>query len=126
MTEGYLKLWMPDAMIFSAGVEVHGLNPLAVQVMAEDGVDISTHLSKSIDDLPLLSWDVVITVCDNAREQCPVLPGHHLNLHHGFEDPAKATGTADEVRSVYRNVRDAIRTYVRELVETNILTLKNT
>lgn len=121
MAEGYLRKFLPDATIWSAGVESHGLNRLAVQVMAEDNIDISQHASKTIDALPPIEWDVVITVCDNARERCPVLPGRHHKIHRAFSDPAAAKGADEVVLPEYRRVRDEIRAFALEFAKTDTL-----
>jgi arsenate reductase len=126
MAEGYLRKYLPNATVMSAGIEAHGLNYYAVRVMGEDGVDISHHASKAIDALPNLPWDLVLTVCDHARELCPILPGNHRKLHHSFRDPAQSTGSAEEVLPIYRSVRDDIREYIRELVESLTLDVKHT
>lgn len=118
MAEGYLRRFVGDrAEVFSAGVEAHGLNPHAVAVMAADGVDISNHRSKTVDELNDHPFDYVITVCDHARERCPYFPGGRL-LHHNFPDPARATGTPEEVRRAFIEVRDQIREYARDFVKT--------
>ena len=101
---------------YSAGIEQHGLNPLAVQVMAEAGVDISGQRSKLILDLPLVSFDWIITLCDHAHETCPFLPGRIM--HRGFPDPpllAKHAATEEEALRAYRTVRDQIRDFVTNL-----------
>ena len=95
--------------VHSAGVEAHGLNPRAVATMKEAGIDISHHESKLVDSDLLNRGDYVITVCGDANDRCPVTPPHVKRLHWGFEDPAKATGTEDEVQAKFREVRDAIR-----------------
>ncbi|QSO48813.1 arsenate reductase (thioredoxin) [Alicyclobacillus mengziensis] len=95
--------------VHSAGVEAHGLNPRAVATMKEAGIDISHHESKLIDSDLLNQADYVITLCGDANDRCPVTPPHVKRLHWGFEDPAKATGTEDEVQAKFREVRDAIR-----------------
>ncbi|KPV45065.1 arsenate reductase (thioredoxin) [Alicyclobacillus ferrooxydans] len=95
--------------VHSAGVEAHGLNPRAVATMKEAGIDISHHESKLIDSDLLNRADYVITLCGDANDRCPVTPPHVKRLHWGFEDPAKATGTEDEVQAKFREVRDAIR-----------------
>ncbi len=104
----------------SAGVEAHGLDPNAVRVMLEAGVDISEQRSKLLVDLPHLDFDWVVTVCDNARESCPVLPGPARLLHRNFEDPprlaAKASSEA-EALGHYRRVRDEIRRFIVTLPE---------
>jgi arsenate reductase len=103
---------------YSAGVKTHGLNPRAVQVMAEVGVDISGHWSKHLDELRDVEFDHVITVCGNAHESCPVFPGKTRVTHVGFDDPPRlAEGAASEEEALrhYRRVRDEIRTFVEAL-----------
>ena len=102
----------------SAGVEAHGLNPLAVKVMAEAGVDISGHRSKLVSELDGQEFDFVVTVCDNARESCPVFPGALRTVHASFDDPprlAKDAKTEEEALPHYRRVRDEIRAFVETL-----------
>ncbi len=112
MAEGWLKEFAGNnAEIFSAGVESHGLDPRAVTVMKEAGIDISRHTSKTVDELGQTEFDIVITVCDNARERCPYFPARVLQLHQDFPDPAKAEGSEEEALSVFRSVRDQIRVY---------------
>ncbi len=94
---------------FSAGVAPSRVNPRAIQVMGELGIDISHHYSKSVDDLAGEHFDLVITVCDRAAEQCPMFPGDTEILHVSFPDPAKATGTEEEIMVVFRQVRDDLR-----------------
>ncbi len=104
----------------SAGVVKHGVDPRAVKVMAEAGVDISGQVSKSIEELPDKDFDVVITLCDSANESCPFFPGQVIRLHQGFDDPPLLTkGIKDEERAlqVYRRVRDEIKEFVRGLPE---------
>lgn len=118
MAEGWARHLLSDVCVaYSAGIEAHGLNPMAVRVMAEAGVDITTQLSQTIDALPKVAWDLVITVCDNARERCPYMPGAALTVHRSFEDPpALARGLSeDEALDVYRRVRDEIREFVAAL-----------
>ncbi len=103
---------------FSAGIEKHGLNPTAVQVMAEVGVDISGHFSKTLDDLKDVQFDYVVTVCGHAHETCPVFPGRAKVLHVGFDDPprlARAESDPDKAVGHYRRVRDEIRDFVASL-----------
>lgn len=103
---------------YSAGIETHGLNPLAVKVMAEAGVDISGHRSKHVDELRSVPFDYVVTVCDHANEICPVFPGRVKRLHVGFDDPprlAKRARNEEEALSHYRRVRDQIRDFVDRL-----------
>lgn len=93
----------------SAGVRPSRVNPRAIQVMAELGIDISQHRSKSVDDLAGEQFDLVITVCDSAAEQCPIFPGSTEVMHVGFPDPGNATGTEAEIMAVFRQVRDEMR-----------------
>lgn len=122
MAEGWarhLKSEQIDAS--SAGIEKHGLNPLAVRAMAEAGVDISGHYSKTVDELSDLSFDFVITVCDHAHESCPVFPGKAAIVHAGFDDPPRLAADAkndEEAMTHYRRVRDEIRTFIESLPET--------
>ena len=119
MAEGYLRLFAGDrAEVYSAGVETHGVNPRAVEIMKEDGVDLSGHTSNHIDEYAHLAFDYVITVCDNAQERCPYFPSRAVKLHRNFPDPAKAVGSEEEVRQAFRLVRDEIRKYCRTFAET--------
>ena len=112
LLHGYLTQLLGDtATVYSAGVETHGLNPRAVQVMREDGVDISHHISNHVDEYAAVPFDYVITVCDHANEVCPVLPSTARKLHHNFPDPAKATGTEAEVLAQFRRVRNQVKAY---------------
>ncbi len=119
MAEGWARALLEDSVIaWSAGVETHGLNKRAVQVMKEAGVDISEHRSKLADDLRDIRFDFVVTVCDNARESCPVFPGEAVILHHGFEDPpflARSASSEEEILAPYHRVRDEIRDFVTNL-----------
>jgi len=121
MAHGYLQQFAQDrADVLSAGVETHSLNPKAVQVMAEDGVDISHHTSNLVDEYASLPIDYVITVCDSASERCPVWIGQTYRTHHSFTDPSKATGTPDEVMASYRSVRDEIKTFSQNFINEHI------
>jgi arsenate reductase len=103
---------------YSAGVDPHALDPRAVQVMGEAGVDISSHQSKKLDELRGIIFDYVITVCDNARERCPIFPGATKMLHVGFDDPprlAKQARTEQEALDHYRRVRDELRDFIVQL-----------
>jgi arsenate reductase len=116
MAEGWGRHLYPERYeFFSAGIETHGLNPLAVRVMAEAGVDISTHHAKLLSDLEPISFDYVITVCDHAQEHCPIFSGKATKLHREFPDPprlAKDASSEEEALVHYRTVRDAIREYL--------------
>ncbi|MDD2468175.1 MAG: arsenate reductase ArsC [Desulfobulbus sp.] len=101
---------------YSAGIERHGLNPLAVRVMAEAGVDISAQQSKLIDELPSIPFDYVVTLCDHAHESCPYFPGRII--HRGFPDPpqlAKDASSEEAILQAYRSVRDIIRDFIETL-----------
>lgn len=106
--------------VLSAGVETHGVNPYAVRVMAEAGVDISHHSSTDVQDLLNVPFDYVITLCDDARESCPVFPRPVKKVHERFDDPpylARSAASEDERLKIYRRVRDEIRAYVETLPE---------
>jgi arsenate reductase len=121
IAEGYLRHFAQgQANIYSAGVETHGVNPKAVAIMAEDGVDISEHTSNNVDEYLKVPFDYVITVCDNARERCPYFPTQAQRFHYNFPDPAKATGTDEEVMQEFRRVRDMIKNYCRDFIQTHL------
>lgn len=119
MAEGWARHLRGDIIEpCSAGIETHGLNPRAVFVMAEAGVDLSSHRSKHLDEVKHVPFDWVITVCDNANESCPVFPGKVNRYHVSFDDPPKLAKTAkaeEEAISHYRRVRDEIRAFVEGL-----------
>jgi arsenate reductase len=118
IAEGYLRYFAGDkAEIYSAGVETHGVNPRAIATMAEEGIDISKHTSNNINEYQGVDFDYVITVCDNAKERCPFFPSSARKLHENFPDPAKATGSEDQVMSEFRNVRQTIKDYTKNFVE---------
>jgi arsenate reductase len=102
---------------FSAGVRPNQVNPMAIQVMAELGIDISQQRSKSVDDLAEKQFDLVITVCDRAAEQCPFFPGDTEVIQLGFPDPAQARGTEDEIMTAFRQVRDEMRQQLIPLLQ---------
>ncbi|MCI1189520.1 arsenate reductase ArsC [Hymenobacter sp. DH14] len=117
LLHGYLAQALGErAAVYSAGVEVHGLNPRAVRVMAEDGVDISAHTSNHVDEYAAVPFDYVITVCDHAHEVCPMFPSTAQKLHHNFPDPAKATGSEEEIMAQFRSVREQVKAYAQEFV----------
>lgn len=117
MAEAYLKHFSEELSIHSAGLRADGLNPLMVQVMREDGIDVSGQRSTSLNELGNTRFDMVITVCDHAKESCPYFPADTLVLHRNFRDPAKATGTPEEVIAVFRNVRNEIKAFCRDFME---------
>jgi arsenate reductase len=121
IADGYLKQFAGEkAKVYSAGIETHGVNPFAIKIMAEDGVDISNHTSNHVDEYINIPFDYVITVCDNANEACPFFPGNVQRFHHNFPDPAKATGTPEQKLEEFRRVRDMIKTYASEFVSKHI------
>lgn len=113
IAEGLLRHYKNNEYnVFSAGINPSHVHPKAIKVMAEMGIDISGHTSKSVNNFLNKKLDIVITVCDNARESCPVFTGKVKKLHWDFEDPARATGTEDEILDVFRDVRDKIKTRI--------------
>ena len=121
MAEGYLKHFAKNRTeVYSAGIEAHGLNPKAVQVMKEDGIDISNQTSNTIDEYRDIDFDTIITVCDNAKERCPIFPSKSKQFHQDFPDPAKAKGTEEEIMNQFRKVRDMIKDYSRKFIENNL------
>jgi arsenate reductase len=121
MAEGWARALRGDVIEpYSAGIETHGLNPLAVRVMAETGVDISMQRSKHVDELKNIRFDYVVTVCDQANESCPIFPGPVKRLHASFDDPPRLARDArneEEALGHYRRVRDEIRRFVESLPE---------
>ena len=119
MAEGLARHhWGEEYEFMSAGVERHGMNPLAIKAMAELDIDINGHSSKTVDDLPGAPPDIVITVCDHANESCPVFPGPVRRIHAGFGDPPKLAAdakTEEEAMVHYRRVRDEIADYMKTL-----------
>ena len=121
IAEGYLRYFANgNAEIYSAGVETHGVNPRAIAIMKEDGIDISAHTSNNIDEYYNIEFDYLITVCDNAKERCPYFPTNAQKFHYNFPDPAKAQGTEDEIMEEFRNVRDMIKEYSENFIEDNL------
>lgn len=116
MAEGYAKAILGDQYeIRSAGVEAHGLNPLAIEVMSEDGIDISQQSSKLIDPSYFERSDLIITLCGDARDRCPMVPPQAKSIHWNLPDPAQAQGSYSEKLKVFRQVRDEIKKYVLDL-----------
>jgi arsenate reductase len=114
MAEGLLRHDAADRFeVFSAGTKPSRVRPEAVEVMRELGIDISGHRSKSLDEFKGKHFDCVLTVCDNAKESCPIFPGQTVTLHHNFEDPAASVGSEEERLALFRRVRDEIREYLK-------------
>jgi arsenate reductase len=121
IAQGYLRHFAKDkAKVYSAGIETHGVNRKAITVMKEDGIDISHHTSNHINEYRNIDFDYIITVCDNAKEHCPVFPSTAKMFHHNFSDPAKAIGTEDEVMQEFRSVRDEIKKFSEKFITDNI------
>ncbi|CAN5850930.1 arsenate reductase ArsC [soil metagenome] len=122
MAEGYLRHFAGEkANIYSAGIETHGLNPRAIKVMEEDGIDISYHTSNNVNEYISIPFDYVITVCDNAFESCPVFPSVGKKFHYSFPDPWNAKGSEVEIEQEFRRVRDLIKEWCGSFVLLNAL-----
>jgi arsenate reductase len=119
MAEGFMRHFHGNQFtVYSAGIETHGLNPLAVAVMAEIDIDISTHQSQHIDQFAEEKLDFVVTVCDHASENCPIFPGNIRTIHKEFPDPpkmAKTLNNSEDILNCYRRVRDLIKSYIETL-----------
>ncbi len=121
IAEAYLRHFAGEKVeIYSAGVETHGVNPRAIAIMKEDGIDISQHTSNNIEEYFNIDFDFVITVCDNAKERCPFFPTKAKKFHQNFPDPAKATGTEEEILEQFRQVRQMIKSYSQQFVTDNL------
>lgn len=122
MMHGWLEHFgVPQVRVRSAGIETHGVNPIAIKVMAEADVDISAHTSNHIDEYLGEEFDLILTVCDHARESCPVFPSSSEQIHHNFSDPAKAEGTEEEVFMAFRTVRDEIKEFSKKLLSDRLV-----
>ena len=121
MAHGYLNYFAANkAQVYSAGIETHGVNPRAITIMKEDGIDISHHTSNNVDEYKNVDFNFVITVCDNAKENCPYFPTKAKKFHQNFPDPAKATGTEEQITNEFRRVREMIKVYCQKFVAENI------
>lgn len=115
MAEEFAKKMLPKNIeIFSAGLEPKGVHPIAVKVMQEVGIDISHYKSKNISEIPIGEVDIVITLCGDAAERCPIFPGKVKRIHWELEDPAKAQGTQEEIIKIFQKVRDKIKSYMEK------------
>jgi arsenate reductase len=116
IAEGYLRYFHSDiANIYSAGVETHGVNPRAIETMLADGIDISAHTSNHVDEFLAINFDLILTVCDHASERCPIFPSTAKRVHHNFPDPAKATGSEQEIQEAFAAVREEIKSFCQQL-----------
>lgn len=122
MADGWANELLPDNWeVHSAGIEAHGLNPNAVKAMSEVGIDISNNTSDIIDNTLLQKATLVVTLCGDAADKCPVTPPHVRREHWGFFDPAKATGSDEEKWQVFQDVRDAIRARIEQFVKEELV-----
>ncbi|WP_131537272.1 arsenate reductase ArsC [Pedobacter nototheniae] len=121
IAEGYLRYFAGNlAAVYSAGIETHGVNPKAIEVMKADGIDISAHTSNNISEYLDLDFDYLITVCDHAKESCPYFPTKAIKFHYNFPDPAKAIGTKEEINLQFIEVRNLIKNYTENFINTFI------
>ena len=121
IAHGYLAKFAGEkAEVYSAGVETHGVNPKAIATMHEDGIDISGHTSNNVLEYEGIDFDFVITVCDNAKERCPYFPTNAKKFHYNFPDPAKFVGSEEDTKKEFARVREMIKTYCLEFVQTNL------
>ena len=118
MAEGYIRDFAKDNIeVYSAGIETHGVNPKAIQTMAEDGIDISKHSSNNVDEYKQIHFDYVLTVCDNAKERCPYFPSAAIKLHQNFPDPTKSIGSEAEINEAFRMTRSLIKSFSKKIVD---------
>ncbi len=123
MAHGYLDHLLDNrkVKVYSAGIETHGLNPAAVAIIKEDGIDISHHSSNHVDEYVHLNFDFIITVCDLANENCPYIPGKSaIRLHHNFFDPSKVEGNNHEKHEAFLKSRNEIKDYFKEFIRKNL------
>ena len=120
MAEGYLRHFGGDRVnIYSAGIETHGLNKMAVKIMHEDAIDISGHTSNHIDEYQKIDFDFILTVCDHAKENCPYFPSDAQRFHHNFSDPSKLKCNAEDIHQAFKNTRNEIKDYAKSFIEIN-------
>jgi len=122
MAHGYLNHYANDnATIYSAGIETHGVNPKAIAIMNEDGIDISQHSSNLVTEYNTVAFDYIITVCDHANENCPFIPSKNaIRLHHNFFDPSKIEGSMKDTHAAFEKVRNEIKEYCKNFIESNL------
>ncbi len=121
IAEGFIRHYFGKIVhVYSAGIETHGVNPRAIATMAEVGIDISKHTSNHVDEYLDIPFDLILTVCDHAAEQCPVFPSKAHRLHENFPDPAKVQGSNEEIEAAFRSTRDQIDLFCRENLRTII------
>lgn len=121
MAEGFLQYYTNNNYaIYSAGIIAAGVNSKAIEVMKEIGIDISNHTSNLVDEYSEITFDYIITVCDNARAHCPYIKGYGIRYHHNFPDPCFAIGTPKQVLKKFRKVREMIKSYVIDFVKNEL------
>jgi arsenate reductase (thioredoxin) len=120
MAEGLLSYFSKNTKVYSAGTKPEKVNPFAIKAMAEIGIDISKNTSNHADEYANINFDYVFTVCDNAKEICPIYPNANQMIHHSFSDPADAIGTEEQQLKVYIQVRDQLRDYFKVFAEKNL------
>ena len=120
MAEGLLSFFSPDNKFYSAGTKPEKVNPFAIKAMDQIGIDISENDSNHVDEYTDIDFDYVFTVCDNAKEICPVYPNAKKIIHHSFIDPADAKGTEEQQLAVYIQVRNQLRDYFKFFLENNL------
>ena len=121
MAHGYLNHFLKgrDVIVYSAGIETHGINPGAAAIMKEDGISIDHHTSNHVDEYAHVDFDYIITVCDHANENCPYIPSKNaVRLHHNFYDPSKLVGTEDQKHAAFLKAREEIKAYFGNFVDT--------
>ncbi len=116
IAEGLLKNLLPNVGVYSAGIETHGVNPKAIRVMDEIDIDLRSNTSNHIEEYSDINFDHIITVCDHAAENCPHFPSKAQRHHFNFPDPAKATGSEEEILNQFRSVRHLIKEYLEKFV----------
>lgn len=123
IAHGYLEHFTDGrkVKVYSAGVETHGVNPMAIATMKEEGIDISNHTSNNVEEYTTIPFDYIITVCDNAKERCPFFPSSAKKMHYNFPDPAKFIGNEEETNLEFRRVRQMIKEYCENFVEENVV-----
>lgn len=120
MAEGYLRHFGGDSVnIYSAGIETHGLNKMAVKIMREDAIDISGHTSNHIDEYQKIDFDFILTVCDHAKANCPYFPSKAQRFHHNFSDPSKLKGNVEDIHQAFENTRNEIKDYAKSFIKMN-------
>lgn len=122
MAHAYLEKFGQEKLnVYSAGIETHGLNPGAVSILKEDGIDITHHTSNHVNEYEKIEFDFIITVCDHANENCPFIPSKNaLRLHHNFYDPSKVVGSEEEKHAAFEKARNEIKDYCKNFVAENL------